>query len=163
MNFFENRTYLGKKQLPEVGDHKRVYLTPHGAFPTLETLAKLLDKSWVALWKRCNSNSKKFSEWLMVENPPEALIELAVINQNNAFVELYATEDHCTLCNHIDDMIFADNCWLLEVDHDHSDTDLSDVGDVTFSYSFGGEDYTVTYKAWTNGERPHKTKEENDG
>lgn len=159
MNFYEKRLYLGKRDPNTSNQNSVVYGTPHGLYPNLWELAYKLGVTHQTLSYRC-LHSVKSPHWFKIDNPTETLIDEAVDNLNNLFVERYATEDHCTLCNHIDDMIFADNCWLLEVDHDHSDTDLSDVGDVSFSYSFGGEDYTVTYKAWTNGERPHKTKEE---
>ena len=111
----------------------KYYSTPFGVY---SSFAETLEKTGIprtTLWRRLvNPNNH---EYLMVEMDTPLL-----------------PNEMCKFCDYVDDLLFQEGCWLLNIDHDHNDN-TPITTEIHYTYEF--EDYTITYQDWLEGKRPH--------
>ena len=146
------RRYKGEGRQPPEDGFKRLYNTPIGPFPKLVDVAEMYGMFKSNVSRRYTSQTDPNTPWYIIENPSEDQCDQAIDNVNEMFMAKYEAEDHCGLCNAVDDMIFKEGCWLLKVIHEHGTTNIDNV---IISYTYRRKDYRVTYLGWIAGERPH--------
>ena len=150
------KNFRGEGKIPSEGEgYKRIYRTPRGLFPKMTDAATSLGVAKSNLHRRFVSPKTVHRGYYVIENPTEEQEQEAVSNMLDTLLTKQKEEDHCDLCNAVDDMIFAEGCWLLGADHKHHSTCTKDV---KIHYTFCRKDYRVTYTGWEAGERPHLTK-----
>lgn len=131
---------------------KRVFVTPEGYFPRMADITRIYGRSRREVEDRRIRNPRpRFTDWYIIRKPTVEDVEKALENVNRLYVEKFYESDHSPIANHIDDLLFKEHCWLLEVTNP-SPTNL------LIEYAFNGDDYTVTYTDWLKGVRPHKEK-----
>jgi len=152
------KIYLGEGKPPPKGGFKRLFNTPEGPFPKLVDVAQLYGMYKSNISRRYSNQRENDTDWYIIENPTEEQSNQAIDNANMMYVAKYAAEDHCTLCNLVDDLIFPEDCWLIKVDHKHSVDELGyDVYNAMIHYCYAKKDYRVRYEDWILGVRPHLT------
>lgn len=115
----KRKFYLGEGKPPPKGGYKRLFNTPEGPFPKLVDVALKYGMFKGNVHRKNANKSDNLSDWHNIDNPTEEQIKQATINVNKLYLAKYEAEDHCELCNSVDDMIFAEGCWLLKVVHHH--------------------------------------------
>jgi hypothetical protein len=136
----------------------RVYNTPEGLYPSITPIAMRFGVSRGAIQRRLLNTDPTHKGWFVIHNPTKSQAEQAICNVEDLLLSKPHPEDDCELCNLVDDMIFSERCWLLQVDHDHTETTVN-TNNVVIHYAFQRKDYEVSYSGWVNGERPHLNKE----
>ena len=149
------QAYLGYGEPPVEGRYKRIYSTPKGLLPNLDDLVVAFDTHKSNLSRRINNNSGKLRDWFVISDPTEEQCEEAIDNINSIILTKCREEDLCPICNMVDNMLFAEGCWLLRVDHDHNSADTSKA---VIHYCYSRRDYKVSYQNWIKGVRPHEKK-----
>lgn len=119
----------------------KLYVTPMGTFEILKRLEEFSGNYRKTLLRRFQSHRKSLRGWYVIvgDTPLQH-------------------EELCTQCDDLDNLLFAENCWLDKVvhncdaPHDH-DTPLK--GDSIISYLYKGVPYSVAYGDWMNNRKPH--------
>ena len=123
-------------------DLEKLYVTPAGTFGSMKDLRKVIDVPRRTLYGRFSNHRDTFKGWfIMDEETP------------------LSVEDMCTYCDEVDELLFAEDCWLDCVGHIHSTAILEDD---TIAYLYKGFPYQVQYGSWLRGDRPHLIKGEDD-
>lgn len=148
----KSTVYLGEGKPPPSKGYKKLYNTPMGPFPKLVDVALQYKMYKSNVYRRYINKSDKFKDWYVIINPTSEQNYQAIQNVNTLFTEKYEAEDNCPLCNHVDDMIFSEGCWLLRVEHRHGDLSTKKA---VIHYIFRKKEYKVTYQGWVDGKRPH--------
>jgi hypothetical protein len=134
----------------------KIYRTPQGVFPSLATAGMFFGVSKCAIKKRTDSELEHFEDWVVINQPSDELCRQAKSNVEAMLANKDNPEDSCSTCNTVDDMLFSEQCWLLRVQHEHSDEVLvSGLSNLVIHYTFRRKDFRVTYTDWINGVRPH--------
>ncbi len=151
------KTYLGGGKPPPEGGYGVVFNCPLGIYPKLIDVALRYGMFKSNIHRRYANESEDFQEWHPIYSPTEEQQIQAINNVNALYIELYEESDNCPLCNEIDDLLFAEHCWVNTVRHDHASDDINNI---KIYYSFRGKDYSVTYLDWVvDNIRPHLTGE----
>lgn len=113
----------------------KLYVTP---FKTYEVLKQLEEDT--GLWRktilrRFKSKRKYLAGWYVITG------DLPL-----------QPDELCLTCDAIDDLLFAEDCWLDRVVHGH-DTPITE--ESTIEYLFKGQPFKVTYGDWLRNVRPH--------
>ena len=147
------KTFRGEGRVPSEGEgYERIFATPVGLFPKMVDAALRLGVAKSNLHKKFSSTKKMHSQYYEIKNPTKAQEEEAVSNMLETFSIKQRQEDHCYLCNTVDDMIFREGCWLLSVNHNHKS---SSIENVIIRYSYGKKEYVISCRGWMTGKRPH--------
>lgn len=151
--------YLGGGDPPPKGGFRKVYHTPIGLYPKLVDVALKygLDKSTVS--RTYFRPKDTYKEWYIIWRPTKTQVNQAIRNANSLHIAENLIEDNCGLCDLIDDMLFLEGCWLLNVVHDHKVEDVQGIysreEEIVIYYSHRKETFKVNYNDWLVGKRPH--------
>lgn len=119
----------------------KLVVTPKGPFASVTEAAIATNNYKTTVIRRCNSNKPIYQNWFFMDG---------VLGNNIA--------EECEYCDQLDDMLFAENCWLENVeDHLHTNPIL---GSSPINYLYKGIPYKVSLEDWVAGLRPHLHKEE---
>jgi hypothetical protein len=153
-------TWLGEGRPPPEEGYKRVFHTPSGIYPKLTHVALKYGIFKSSAHRMFKNKSDTLKEWYTIGNPTEEQTNQAIINANTLYIAKYKAEDHCILCNAVDNLLFSEKCWLLGINHTHSTNlmetnDLINTSEAIIRYSFRGKDYKVSHLDWVRGKRVH--------
>lgn len=138
-----------------------VYATPFGLIPRVRDVMKLGNLPQRTVIDRAKNPNVKYASWYKIAKPTPAELKEAIANVNNLYIRHFSKQDHCEICNALDDVLFKEDCWLVDTRHECGKEDV-DIVDVTFgfTYAYGGIDYKVNIDEWLEGFSPHIIKEQ---
>jgi hypothetical protein len=118
----------------------KLIVTPKGPFSSITEAAIATDNYKTTVIRRCNSLKPEYQNWFIIEG---------------AFGKNIAEE--CKYCDQLDNMLFAEDCWLENVeDHLHTSPIL---GSSQINYLYKGDPFKVKLSEWVDGLRPHLVTE----
>jgi hypothetical protein len=106
----------------------KYYKTPKGVFMDRYDAALANSISVASLFKIM---SKKEPDWLVITKPFD---EILYQESKHNSEQLHLDHDTCPTCNSLDDLLFQHDIWLIEVFHEHWESDqMEDLIQVTYS------------------------------
>ena len=135
-------------------DIQWIYITPLGLIPRSRDIATLLGVVKQTVNHRVGYIDPKYKDWGIIHNPKRCQIDSATRNVNNLYTKHFYEQDSCSLCNAIDDLLFKEDCWLVDTTHTCGKC-VQHMKDIQITYSYKGADYQVTLLGWYCGNRPH--------
>ena len=101
---------------------ERLYVTPYGLFNHIKDITELTGVHRRTLFRMFRDKRYHYREWYIIrEDTPLQPDEL------------------CKYCDMIDDLLFAENCWMVCTSHNHTETfDSYTYKDVTILYLYKG-------------------------
>lgn len=140
---------------------KKVFVTPQGYFPRMDDITMIFGRSRREVDdRRMRRKGERWDAWYVIHEPTIEDVKKAIENVNELYISTRFDEDHCELCNSLDDELHKKKCWLLTCDHDCGEDELVH-SEINFSYSYAGEEYTMNLSDYYNGETMTHLKVEN--
>lgn len=131
---------------------KKVFVTPQGYFPRMDDLTMIFGRSRREVDdRRMRRKGERWDAWYVINDPTIEDVKKAIDNVNELYISSNYDEDHCGLCNSLDDDLHKKNCWLLTCDHDCGEDELEH-REITFSYSYAGEEFTMNLQDYLDGD-----------
>jgi len=117
----------------------RTYKTPKGIFLNYTDASKANTITPSTLFLRCQRAETQYQDWKLLDTPL-TLIETQKAYMNS--INLHRDEDHCPLCNYMDDLLFENDRWLIKIEHDHKSKTID--YDAVIHYSYQGDEISTS-------------------